>query len=199
MAIYYDFRKKPGQKSDEENPLMTPRVVSSGTCKAEALYEIVSDGTTFQAGELEGALNALIDQMVYQLQHGHTVELGKLGYFSLKITSREVTDKSSIHAQSISFKNINYRPSAWMKQQFISLPLVRSAKGFNQSKESTLEQRKRLLDHFLDNHPFITRSEYTGLTGLLKKKALEELNQLVAEGYLATYGGHNRKVYIRKR
>ncbi|MCC8095806.1 MAG: DNA-binding protein [Tannerellaceae bacterium] len=199
MAIYYDFRKKPGQQPDEENPVMTPRVVSSGTCKAEELYEIVGHGTTFQPGELEGVLQALVDRMIYELRNGKTVELGKLGYFSLKLTSREVTDKNTIHAQSVSFKNMNYRPSAWMKHQFGSLRLVRSPRGFNQSKESTLEQRKRLLNHFLDNHPFITRSEYTGLTGLLKKKALEELNQLVVEGYLATYGGQNRKVYIRKR
>lgn len=199
MAIYYDFRKKPGQQPDEENPVMTPRVVSSGTCKAEELYEIVGHGTTFQPGELEGALQALVDRMIYELRNGKTVELDKLGYFSLKLTSREVTDKNTIHAQSVSFKNMNYRPSAWMKHQFGSLRLVRSPRGFNQSKDSDATQRRARLDQFLEHRPFITRTEYTQLTGLLKKKALAELNQWVKEDYLTTRGSHNQKVWLKKK
>ncbi|MCD7977066.1 MAG: DNA-binding protein [Tannerellaceae bacterium] len=199
MTIYYDFLKKPGQSKEEENPVLFPRVVSSGTVTTGELYRNISDGTTFQQGELEGAMNALIDEMVFQLRNGYQVQLGKLGYFSLGLTSRPVTDPSTIHAQSVSFKSVNFRPSAWMKDQFKSVTLKRAASGFNHSFPSDPEDRKNLLEQYLKTHSFITRQHYQSLTGQLKDKAWKDLNGWVKEGYLDTTGSGTHKVYLLKK
>ena len=50
---------------------------------------------------------------------------------------------------------------------------------------------------FLETHPFITRHDYSGITGLLKNKALNDLNLLVEKGYLNTVGQGSHKVYVR--
>ena len=50
---------------------------------------------------------------------------------------------------------------------------------------------------FLETHPFITRKDYSSVTGLLKNKALNDLNLLVEKGYLSTIGQGSHKVYVR--
>ena len=49
----------------------------------------------------------------------------------------------------------------------------------------------------LDANPFITRKDYSGITGLLKNKALNDLNLLVEKGILTTLGQGSHKVYVR--
>lgn len=44
---------------------------------------------------------------------------------------------------------------------------------------------------------FITRKDYSSITGLLKNKALNDLNLLVEKGYLSTIGRGSHKVYVR--
>ncbi|MCC8199656.1 MAG: DNA-binding protein [Tannerellaceae bacterium] len=199
MTIYYDFLKKPGQSKEEENPVLLPRVVSSGTVTAKRLCESIAAGTTFQQGELEGAMNARIDEMIFQLRNGYQVQFGKLGYFSLGLTSRPVTDSSTIHAQSVSFKRVNFRPSAWMKSQFQTISLKRAAQGFNHSLPSAPEDRKKALEHYLEKFSFITRYDYQSLTGLLKGKAWRELNDWMKEGFLDTSGRGTHKIYLRRK
>ncbi|MCD7978640.1 MAG: HU family DNA-binding protein [Tannerellaceae bacterium] len=184
--------------TEEKQPVLNPHVVSSGTVPASQLYQEIADGTTFQQGEIEGIMDAVIHKMIAELKNGKTVELGKLGYFSLKITSRPVTDKQSIHAQSISFKNVNFRSSAWLKDQLSVLSFVRAQEGYQASVDTSIEFRKQTLENYLAEHPFITRTEYTRLTGLLKNKALAELNSLVKEGYLETHGRGSHKIYVKK-
>lgn len=53
------------------------------------------------------------------------------------------------------------------------------------------------LEKFLDERPMIRRKEYTQLTGLLKNKALNELNGWVKEGVLDTIGSGSHKIYVR--
>lgn len=48
-----------------------------------------------------------------------------------------------------------------------------------------------------ETHPFITRKDYSSITGLLKNKALDDLNLLVEKGYLSTIGRGSHKVYVR--
>jgi len=79
-------------------------------------------------------------------------------------------DAKEIHAQSIYFDNVNFRPSSSFRKK------VRG---------------------FVEKRPMIRRKEYTQLTGLLKNKALNELNGWVKEGVLDTIGSGSHKIYVR--
>lgn len=59
------------------------------------------------------------------------------------------------------------------------------------------ETRFARLDTFLKKNFFITRREYSQITGLLKGKALRELNLMVEKGILKTRGTGNRIVYLK--
>lgn len=69
--------------------------------------------------------------------------------------------------------------------------------GFRHSEDISGAERYRRLCAFLDANPFITRKDYSGITGLLKNKALNDLNLLVEKGILTTLGQGSHKVYVR--
>lgn len=58
-------------------------------------------------------------------------------------------------------------------------------------------ERYRRLYAFLETYPFIIRKDYSGITGLLRNKALNDLNLLVKKGLLTTLGQGSHKVHVR--
>lgn len=196
MAATYDLREKPNPKGDGEKQSLYPQIVSSGTIRTRDLLEDISSGSTFTIGDLEGMLTALTEKISGYLKDGYTVELGKIGYFSARLKSRPVMDKKEIRSTSICFDNVNFRASAWFRKHTRG-SVERASNGFRSSAQLSETERRELLDKYLDETPFITRTEYTNLTGLLKNKALEDLKELVNQGILTTSGRRNQLIFLR--
>ena len=83
-------------------------------------------------------------------------------------------DPKEIHSQTIFFGKVHLRVSPDFRKRCAGY-VERAKYGF----------------------PFITRHDYSGITGLLKNKALNDLNLLVEKGYLNVIGRGSHKVYIR--
>ena len=181
MAAEYDFQRKPNPKGDGELQPMYPRIVNKGTITGKRLVSDISQATSFTPGDVEGVLAALESRISYYLSEGHHVQLGNMGHFSAGLTARPVMDKKEIHAQTIFFGKVHFRVSP----------------GFRHSEDISGAERYRRLCAFLDANPFITRKDYSGITGLLKNKALNDLNLLVEKGILTTLGQGSHKVYVR--
>ena len=75
--------------------------------------------------------------------------------------------------------------------------MTRAKFGFQESSNLPEETRRSRLEAFLAKNHFITRREYSQITGLLKGKAQRELNLLVENGVLNTRGYGNRIVYLK--
>ncbi|WP_321333353.1 HU family DNA-binding protein [uncultured Bacteroides sp.] len=196
MSAMYDLVEKPNPKGDGEKQQLYPRIVSSGTISTEKLIERISGACSLTPGDLKGAIVELTHAISEYLKDGFTVELGELGYFSPRIKGRGVNNKKEIRSTSIYFDNVNFRASKKIRQSLYA-PLERAQYGFQKSSNSSREKRRAQLETFLDKNAFITRSEYTQLTGLLKNKALEELRALEAEGTLCTRGRGSHIVFMR--
>lgn len=111
------------------------------------------------------------------------------------LKGRPVMDPKEIHAQTIFFGKVLPRIARFRKR---CAGFVERAKyGFRKSAELGGAERYRRLLVFLETHPFITRKDYSSITGLLKNKALNDLNLLVEKGYLSTIGRGSHKVYVR--
>lgn len=198
MAAQYDFRPAPGAKDDDKPQLLYPRIVNKGTIDTERLVSDICAMSSFSPGDIMGLLAAFEDRISYYLSEGHHVQLGEMGYFSAGLTARPVEDKKEIHSQSIFFGRVNFRVSpAFRKRCAGFLERVRPGYGFRQSTELSGAERYRRLMVYLDTHPFITRQDYSEITGLLKNKALKDLNLLVNKGYLDTIGRGSHKVYVK--
>ena len=66
------------------------------------------------------------------------------------------------------------------------------------SDEYTADERFQLLSDYLDKHGYITRAEYSELTGLLKTKAAAELKKWYQEGKIDKDGRPPHIVYKSK-
>ena len=184
--------------NEDGKRVLFPRMRLWGQADLDKIVDKISYASSFTPGDIKGLLAAFEDRISYYLSEGHHVQMGNMGFFSAGLTARPVEDKGEIHAQSISFGKVNFRVSpAFRKQCGGFLERVRPGYGFRQSQEVSGGERYRRLTAYLDTHPFITRKEYSGITGLLKNKALNDLNLLVNKGYLGTMGRGSHKVYVR--
>ena len=196
MAADYDFRRKPNEKGDGEVQPLYPRIVSKGTIDSKRLFREIAEASSFTEGDLAGIMVAFQEKVSYYLSEGYHVKLGEIGYFSSSLKARPVMDAKEIHAQSIYFDNVNFRPSSSFRKKVRGF-VEKAKSGFAHSAEVPVEERRRRLERFLDERPMIRRKEYTQLTGLLKNKALNELNGWVKEGVLDTIGSGSHKIYVR--
>lgn len=198
MAATYDLRENPNPKKDGNKQSLHPRIVSKGTIPSRELLEEISSGTTFNVGELEGALSALAERISLHLKNGYNVELGNLGYFSAKLKARPVMEKDEIRSASVEFDNVNFRASAWFKKHTRGT-VERSNRGFQTSAKLSEEERKDLLEKYLNENTYITRTDYTRLTGLLKNNAMKDLKEFVSQGILVTSGYRSQMIFLRAR
>ncbi len=198
MAAEYDFQRKPNPKGDGELQPLYPRIVNKGTITTERLINDISQASSFTPGDIVGLLTAFEERISYYLSEGHHVQLGNLGHFSAGLTARPVTDKKEIHSQTIFFGKVHFRVSPGFRKRCAGfVERIKAGYGFQHSEEISSVERYRRLTNFLNTHPFITRKDYSGITGLLKNKSLNDLNLLVKKGYLTTLGQGSHKVYVR--
>ena len=196
MYAKYDFRKKPSSKEDEDELPLYPRIVSNGTIDFQQIVKEIAQASSFTPADIEGVQLAIENKISEYLVSGHHVQLGNLVYFSAKLKARPVMDKKEIRSVSISFDNVNFRATPWFRRRS-SGTVTRAKFGFQESSNLPEETRRSRLEAFLAKNHFITRREYSQITGLLKGKALRELNLLVENGVLNTRGYGNRVVYLK--
>jgi hypothetical protein len=134
--------------------------------------------------------------MATHLKNGYNVEFGNIGYFSAKLKARPVIEKDEIRSASVEFDNVNFRASAWLKKNTRG-DLERSSRGFQTSAKLSEEERRSLLEKYLDENSYIIRTEYTRLTGLLKNNAMKDLKGFVNQGILVSSGHRNQMIFLR--
>lgn len=105
-------------------------------------------------------------------------------------------EKDEIRSASVEFDNVNFRASAWLKKNTRGT-LERSNRGFQTSAKLNEEERKDLLEKYLDENTYITRTDYTRLTGLLKNNAMKDLKEFVNQGVLVSSGRLNQMIFLR--
>lgn len=198
MSAEYDFQRKPNPKGGSELQPLYPRIINKGTISTKRLIGDISRMSSFTDGDIAGLLAAFEERISYYLSEGHHVQLGNMGFFSAGLTARPVMDKSEIHSQNIFFGKVHFRVSPGFRKTCAGfVERIRPGYGFKHSADISGAERYRRLLAFLETHPFITRQDYCGITGLLKNKALNDLNLLVEKGYLTTLGRGCHKVYVK--
>lgn len=195
MAAEYDLRAKPNPDGDGEEQLLYPRLVVKGTIDSEHLIKDIHGASSLTPGDLVAALQSLSDHIASYLSDGYSVELPGIGFFTATITGRPVKSKKEIRAASIRFNGVNFQPSASFKRK-IKGELRRAPRGFRKSSALSEEDLKERVKNYLSNHAFLSRTEYSRISGRLRTLALRDLNGWVKEGYLKTEGIRTHKVYL---
>lgn len=202
MAAQYDLKPGLGPKTDDEAPVLYPKLVPHGTKTLKDITRHAQMYTGLNASTVQGVMTFLEDVLAEYLAEGYNVKLGNIGTFSATLTSRKVKTKDEIRAKSISFDDVSFRAAKELKKEVslkMKLERVSPYKAFKSSSaEYTAEERFRLLTDYLDKHGYITRAEYSELTGLLKTKAAAELKKWYQEKKIDKDGRVPHIVYKKK-
>ena len=202
MAAQYDLKPGIGPKTEEDAPVLYPMLVSHGTIRMKDIIRHAQMYTGMNASTVQGVTIFLEEILAEYLAQGYHVKLGNIGTFSATLTSRKVTSKEEIRAKSIQFDNVSFRPAKELKKAIslkMKLERVSPYRAFKvSSDEYTADERFQLLSDYLDKHGYITRAEYSELTGLLKTKAAAELKKWYQEGKIDKDGRPPHIVYKSK-
>ncbi|MCD8165510.1 MAG: HU family DNA-binding protein [Bacteroides sp.] len=195
MAANYEL-KESNLPTVQEGKKLYPCIVSSGTIKTSRLVNHIASATTFTPGEIRGLLHALSDTMAGYLKNGYHVELGDIGYFSLKIKAVTPIENKKVRAEFIRAEKVKFRTSASFRRK-----IAGDFKRHPHPKEATVLPsievcRKKLQAYLKENH-FITRILYSRLTGCNKYYALKQLNEFTREGWLKRKGAGNQLLFVK--
>ena len=197
MAADYDFRRKPNEKGDGEVQPLYPRIVSKGTIDSKRLFREIAEASSFTEGDLAGIMVAFQEKVSYYLSEGYHVKLGEIGYFSSSLKARPVMDKKEIRSPSVHFQNVNLRLGSKFRNRFNTMELERKASPYVSRSLMGEEERKEKLLLHLDKYGCITRADYESITGLVKHRAVSDLNRYLAEGMIRKYGSGKTVVYLK--
>lgn len=202
MAAQYDLKPGLGSQGAEGEPVLYPRLVAKGTKNLKDILRHASMHTGLNAPTVLGVITFLEDVLAEYLAAGYNVKLGNIGTFTATLKSRTVKSKEEIRAKSIHFNNVNFRATKELKKavnQQMKLERVQPYRAFKTSSDAyTADERFQLLTQHLEQHGFITRSEYSELTGLLKTKAAGELRKWYKEGKIDKDGRVPHIVYKKR-
>ena len=185
MSALYDLFENPPSPDGEKQPLHA-RIVSKGTVDKEEFLDRVHKFTGISRSLLAGA-------------DGWNVEMGNFGFFSTSLQCPPVKDKKEIRAASVQMKNINFRASRPFKKEVGDKMRLQRGESITRPKKNSISREtcRDRLNTYLENHLFISRTDYSHLTGRNKKVAIEELNSFITDRIIQKEGVGKLTVYIK--
>lgn len=196
MAISYDFYRVADINGEKGK--FRARAVSNGTISAEKLANWMHHKCGISTAEAKGFMIMLSDCMLDFLRDGYHVEVEELGHFYVSLTSRLLDRRNEIRAESVEFSRLNFRPSARLRKVLANTEkeLVSSGRQKRVAKPKPREERAAMLRMHLQQHPFISRVDYSRIVKVGRDAAISDLNLFITEGWIKKYGLGRTVVYL---
>lgn len=202
MIAQYDLKPGLSPQGKEGETILYPKLVAYGTKNLKDILKHAQMHTGLNAATVQGVVTFLEDVLAEYLASGYNVKLGNIGTFTASLKSRKVTSKEEIRAKSIHFDNVKFKAAKELKKNIgrqMKLERVETYRAFKTSSDKyTADERFQLLTDYLQKNGFITRTNYSELTGLLKTKASIELRAWYQEGKIDKEGRAPHIVYKKK-
>ncbi len=116
---------KPVAKRNPQNFDETPKfyayAVAKETANIDRLSELIADGSTVRQNDVYAVIIGLVNAIQGELKNGRKVTLGKLGTFSLGLSSEGVDEEEKLTASQIIKARIKYRPGNEIKDMLKTL------------------------------------------------------------------------------
>ncbi|WP_291528367.1 HU family DNA-binding protein [Bacteroides sp. UBA939] len=196
--------------NEEGERILYPRMKLWNQVNLEYIANNINYSSSFTPGDIIGLVRSLTQEIAYQMAQGNSVKVDGLGIFTPALGMRRGKERESaekggrrVNAMSIYVQNINFRAD----KQFIMetgrrCRLNRSeTKPGRSSQKYTPEQRLKLAQKYLEEHPYMKVSDYCQLTGLLRNTAAKELMRWkeMPETNITTNGAGSHKLYVKRK
>lgn len=103
-------RKNPLKPNDP--PLFYLNAVSKGKVNLDEICKRVAHASTLSRGDLYNAIISVVDEVMFDLNDGKIVELGKLGTLRMTVNSTGVPELTKVSSSQVTKVNIRYRPGS---------------------------------------------------------------------------------------
>lgn len=206
MAIQYIMKEMTAFKK-EDGQTTYPQMVMTGQTGTRELAKYIALKCAFPKGITEGVICELAEALAHEMGMGRSVKIEGVGVFTptlalLPDKKREATDENAPkrNARSIHVGGINFRADKELTREINKWCSLRRApwKPARSSQAYTAEQRLALAKAYLEEHPYLTVSDYRQLTGLLQTAATTELRKWAHTpgSGIGSNGRGSHKVYI---
>lgn len=191
----------------EGKRILFPRMRLWGQVDLKSVAQKVSYATSFTQGDIVGLVEALAQEIAYQMGQGYSVKINGLGVFTPTLALRKGVERESgdkddkrRNAASICLDNIHFKADKELILQTGKYcRLERSQQKFRHSSQKfTPEERLKKAQTFMQENGYLTITDYCHLTGLLRTMATCELKQWCEqpETGIKCRGRGSHKIYI---
>jgi predicted histone-like DNA-binding protein len=209
VDMNYTFRELPDMQNTGERKVY-PKVDYCGQMTNEEFLHMMEKVTMLQGGTIQAVIAGMAKTIGLAFLRGDSVKIDGLGIFSVKLGMKKESETEVLkqrgeryNTTDVEIKGVNFlTDQQWLKSLRHDIELNKS-RGIKTIRkiESTEEERFQKAMQYLENQPFITVSDYVGLTGLGQTKAKMELRQFAdnPDCGISRKGNGSHVVYIKKQ
>lgn len=160
----------------------------------------------FSKGLISGVLDAIIEQLAYEISNGYSVKIDGLGTFSAKLGVRKDKEMDSfeegskkLNAKSIEVTGVSLRvDKKLIKEIDLNCDLERGGEERLRTSKLSQEERIEKARQYLQQNGFMRVNQYAILTGLSYSTAARELRRLAANptSGIVSQGRKSSKLYL---
>lgn len=203
----YDMQELTLPNEDGKR-ILYPRMQLYGQRDLQYIADKVAYASTFTRGEIKGLVQAIVEEMAYNMAEGYSVKIEGLGVFTPSLGLRKGKERESgeentprRNAASICLKDINFRVDKELVYETASRCTLQRAQYKKCQRSSQLfapQERLERAKEFMKKNTFMSVADYCRLTGLLKTAAANELKAWAAqpETGIDYKGRGTHKMYI---
>ena len=169
--------------------ILYPRMKLYGQVDLETITEKIAYASSFTRGDIIGLVQAITDEIAYQMGQGYSVKIDNLGVFTPALGLRQDRERETgeegdtkRNAVSICLKDIHFKVDKELLYRTARhCHLKRSTDKFQRSSQVfSPQERLERAKKYLEKNSFMTQADYCQLTGLLKSAASRELREWIA-------------------
>lgn len=161
---------------------------------------------SFSKGLISGVLDAVIDQLAYEISNGYSVKIDGLGTFSAKLGVRKDKEMDNfeegskkLNAKSIEVTGVSLRVDKKLIREIdLNCDLERGGEERLRTSKLSQEERIEKARQYLQQNGFMRVNQYAILTGLSYSTASRELRRLAANPLsgIVSQGRKSSKLYL---
>ena len=196
MAIQFELYKTPRPKDEEGKETYHARVVNFQHIDTDYLAKEIQIATSLTEGDVKSVLDSLSHFMGDRLREGESVHLDGIGYFQIKLNSKEPITSPKLKANQIKLKaNISVKADIKLKKSVSVVHLERSKLKPHSASRSN-EEVDKLLTNYFNNNPILTRSDFQRLCGFTPTTAARHIKRLKEEKKLKNIHTYYNPIYM---
>lgn len=180
----YILKEMPDMRNTGKRTVYPKMETYSQKTLDDIVKYIRQSGTPYDPGTIKGVVSVLADAAVTWLSNGHTVKIDGLGTFSLSLNfddkkGNELKDnRDKMGYRHVKVKSLNFRPDEEIMRKLRDETELSRVEGdvvqVTKERYTKEERLVRAINH-IEQHGFITLTEYANMNGLSRTVASREL------------------------